>query len=148
MEAVDFEKIKKEVGIIPWFIRYFPGFAKISGLALRNRFLLNPKLYADLISNNPSPYVIGLAIHEIEHIKRAKEYGFWKYRTWYILSKKFRYQEELECHKPQFRYFKQIGYNFDLEPRARILSGSLYFFPVKYEKALADLKEIYLKVGM
>lgn len=144
METTDLERIRKGVGVIPGFIRYFPGFTKISGFPLRDRFLLSPELYNDLCSDNPTPYTIGLAIHEMEHIKRAKELGFWKYHIWYRLSKKFRYQEELECHKPQFHYFKNTGFDFDLEHRAKILSSSLYLWPVKYEKALIDLQEVYL----
>lgn len=108
MEVIDLEKIKRGAGVIPWFIRYFPGFTKISGFPLRHRFLLSPELYKDLHSTNPTPHVIGLAIHEMEHINRAKNFGFWKYHIWYRVNKKFRYQEELACHKPQFHYFKQV----------------------------------------
>lgn len=144
MNTITIDEIRKNVGVIPWFIRYFPGFTKISGFPLRDTFLLTPNLYKDLHSANPTPYVIGLVIHELEHIKRAKKFGFWKYHIWYRLSKKFRYQEELECHRPQFRYYKEVGFNFDLYHRAKILSGSLYFWPVPYKKALTDLNDIYV----
>lgn len=139
----EIEKMKSKVGVIPWWIRNFPLFRKISGLALKDRFLLNPSLYEDFISSNPSPLVIGIVIHELEHIKRASNIGFLLYRVKYTLSPTFRYQEELECHKPQFNYYQKVRYDFDLKHRATILSGSLYFWPVSYEKALSDLEKIW-----
>lgn len=135
--------IRKDVGVIPWWVRHIPGFTQVSGMAFRKRFLLKPSLYKDLMSENPSDYVIGIAIHELEHMKRFKEIGFLKYRFLYRVSPSFRYREELACHKPQFKYLKQRTFNFDIEKRANILSGSLYLWCVSYKKALDDLKDIW-----
>jgi hypothetical protein len=136
-------KMKEQVGIIPWWIRKVPGFRKISGFPLKNRFLLSPTLYQDFKSPSASPLVIGIVIHELEHIKRAKDKGFLLYHLIYRLSPTFRYQEELACHRPQFIYYKKVGYNFDLNNRARILSGSLYLWCVSYEKALNNLEGLW-----
>lgn len=140
---LDLSKIRERVGIIPWWVRKFPGFTKIGGFPLKNKFLLSPELYNDLMSEKPSPYVIGVVIHELEHLKRAKEKGFLKYHIIYRVNPSFRYNEEIECHKPQVDYYKKVGYSFDLEKRAKILSGSLYFWCVSYNKALKDLTNLW-----
>ncbi len=139
-------EIRSNVGIIPWWIYLLPHtFGKISGIIFRNRFYLNKKLYKDLMSNSPSHLVIGMTLHELEHIKRSKEKGgYFLYQFHYSTSRKFRYQEELACHIPQFKYYKEAGYSYNLEKRAKILSGSLYFWCVPYKKALEDLKKIWM----
>ncbi len=139
----EIEKMKGRVGVIPWWIRKIPGFRKISGLPLKDRFLLNPSLYKDFTLSNPSPLVIGIVIHELEHLQRAKKKGFFLYHTLYRLSSKFRYQEELACHAPQFSYYQEVGYTFDLKNRAKILSSSLYLWCVSYDKALHDLERLW-----
>ncbi len=139
MKDLDLSKVKEKIGIIPWWVRNFPGFRKIGGLPLKNKFLLSPTLYKDFMSDNPSHYVTGVVIHELEHLKRAKEKGFLRYHIVYRISSEFRYNEEIACHKPQFVYYKKVGYNFDLGKRAKILSGSLYLWCVSYNRALNDL---------
>lgn len=143
MQEIDLIKLRNRVGIIPSWIRGFPGLKKISGLPLRDRFLLSPALYADFMSENPGHYVVGLVIHELEHLKRMKEKGFVWYHILYRINSRFRYQEELACHYPQFKYYKENGYSFDLKSRAKILSGSLYLWCVTYEKALTDLEYLW-----
>lgn len=134
------------IGVIPQWVRNIWLFKEISGIPQKDSFLLSPKLYSDLFSDNPGVLVVGIVIHELEHIKRAREIGYWKYQLLYKVNPKFRYNEELECHKPQFVYYKKEGYDFDLNERARILSGSLYLWPVNYEKALKDLTGLWEKV--
>lgn len=148
MSKVDIDVKNKKInglsiGVIPKWIRSIWLFRKISGIPRKNSFLLSPALYKDIFSDNPSPLVLGIVVHEIEHIKRAKLKGFWKYHLLYRISPRFRYNEELKCHKPQFKYYKNVKYKFDLKERARILSGSLYLWPVGYKKALSDLERLW-----
>ena len=143
MQTMNLSKLKERVGVIPWWIRNFPGLRKIGGLPLKDRFLLSPLLYRDFISENPSPYVVGVVIHELEHLKRSQEKGFVWYHIIYRVNPRFRYQEELACHRPQFAYYKQVGYKHDLRARAKILSGSLYLWCVSYKKALDDLTRLW-----
>lgn len=86
---------------------------------------------------------MGIIIHEIEHLKRSKTLGYLKYQILYRLNPKFRYREELECHKPQFKYYIKNNYSFNLKARAKTLSGRLYLWPVDFDTAQKDLRDLW-----
>ncbi len=132
-----------DVGKLPVFILRLPYCKNLSGLAWFSTFYLRSDLYLDLFSDTPSPFVVGLSLHEVEHLRRAKNIGFVRYFFKSQLNHVFRYQEELACHKPQFSYYKSVGYAFDLEQRAKIMSGSLYRYMVDESTALKDLQALW-----
>lgn len=103
------------VYVLPPFITHMPYCKEISGCYFGGHFYLRKPLYENLFSNNPGAEAIGLCIHETEHIRRSEKSGRIRYMLKYQLSRRFRYAEELACHRPQFRYFREVKYNFDID---------------------------------
>lgn len=99
-------------------------------------------IYKNLKSKNPNPNYVSIIIHEQEHLKRIEKQGFFSWYLKYIVSPKFRYSEELEAIKPQVKFLNKKGIEFDIEKRAKQLSGYLYLCSVSYDHALKDLKKI------
>jgi hypothetical protein len=64
----------------------------------------------------------------------------------YTISGEFRFEEELAALLPQFAHIKHKGLDFNMEHRARVLSGWLYFWPVSYEEALKRLNQLWAEV--
>lgn len=99
-------------------------------------------IYDNLKSKTPNPYNIALLLHEQEHIKRQKAQGRIKWLLKYIFSSKFRFNEELQADIPKIKYLKSKNLEFDLEKRAKQLSGWVYLWPVSYEEAKNKLNEL------
>lgn len=137
--VVKLDNVKKKNG----FIESLPGIGGKTGTAFYPNVYVPKVIYADLYSEKPSPYNIALVIHEQEHIKRMKSEGILRFYTKYVLSRKFRFEEELVATRPQLAFIKSKGLTFDLERKARSLSGWLYLCPVKYEEALKHLNTIW-----
>jgi hypothetical protein len=125
------------------FVELLPFVGSKTGSAFYPNVYVPKTIYADLHSNNPSPYSLALVIHEQEHIKRMKNEGVLRFYAKYLFSGKFRFEEELAATKPQFAFIKSKGLIFDLERKARFLSGWLYLWPLKYEEALKRLNTIW-----
>lgn len=92
-------------------------------------------VYKNLLGKHPKPEYYAIFLHEQEHIHRQRKIGPLKFGIWYLLFPKFRFREELEAMKPQMRYLKSIGKQFDTDLRARYLSGWLYLWSVPYQYA-------------
>ena len=100
-------------------------------------------IYDDLISTNPNPINIAMVLHEFEHIKRMDQIGKSKFKLKYLFSGQFRLQEEIEADKPRFKYLKKLNIKPDLDNRAKILSGAVYFWMISYKKALELLQKTW-----
>src|SRR3989344_3869911 len=78
---------------------------KFTGLAFANNIYLRSSFYNDLLKDNPSAESVGILLHEEEHIKRRIKLGmsgfWWGLKFW--LEKDFRYQEEMEANRVQFK---------------------------------------------
>lgn len=103
---------------------------------------LPESIFNDLKSKSPNPYNVALLFHEQEHIKRQKDQGIVSWLLKYILSPKFRFEEEILADIPKIKYLKSKKIEFDLEKRAKQLSSWIYLWPVSYEEAKEKLLEI------
>lgn len=104
---------------------------------------LSRAAYDNLISDMPDPYQVALLLHEQEHVKRIGEAGAINWMVKYALSPSFRFYEELKAMRPQFSYLKAEGLSLDLDKRARVLSGWLYFWPVSFSAAKQRVEELW-----
>lgn len=88
-----------------------------------------------------------LQVHEFTHNKQQRYSKFWGTIWWarYILSKKFRYSQELEAYRKQYRYVQKFYQAYKaLEILKRIagdLSGPIYGHLKEYDEALRDIQE-------
>ncbi len=99
--------------------------------------------YLNLISEKPSVANLATLAHEQVHYKRQQDIGIAKYAMLYLFSKKFRYQEELLAIAPQMSIYTQGGLIFDVNDRARRLSGSEYLWCVSFDEAVKDLSALH-----
>lgn len=132
------KNIKPKVGL--W--KLIPFFANKTAHGIYPNVYLPEHIFNDLKSNNPNPYNVALLLHEQEHVKRQKEYGivFWLLK--YIFIPKFRFEEELQADIPKIKYLKSKRLEFDLEKRAKQLSGWIYIWPVSYKDAKEKLDKL------
>lgn len=106
-------------------------------------FIFLPEdVYINLISPTPKPLSIAIFLHEKVHLERQKRKGILLWIILYIISPKFRFNEELLAFKEQIIYLKKHGLILDLEMRAKRLSSWLYLWCVSYEEALLELKNL------
>lgn len=130
----------------PWFIELLPWIGRGTCTALYPNVWLPKNVYLDVFSYKPNPYYIATLIHEQEHINRARKLGPFWFNFLYVFSGQFRFEEEMAAIRPQMIYLKSRGLNFDIESRAKYLSGWLYLWPVPYRKAYDRLKELWDEV--
>lgn len=104
---------------------------------------LSRSVYKSIHSSQPDPYKISIVLHKEEHIKRIKKIGASKWYRQYFISRKFRLEEELIATKPQLAYIKSKGLTFDLDRKARVLSGHLYFWAVSRNEAKTRLTNMW-----
>jgi len=105
-------------------------------------FIFLPEdIYKDLISPAPKSESVAVLLHEKVHLERQKRKGIVQWSILYIISSKFRFNEELLAFKEQITYLRKHNLTLDLKTRAKRLSSWLYLWCVSYEKALLDLKK-------
>jgi len=106
-------------------------------------FIFLPEdIYKDLISLTPKPESVAVLLHEKVHLERQKRKGIILWIILYIISPKFRLNEELLAFKEQIKYLKKLNLTLDLELRAKRLSSWLYLWCISYKKALLELKKL------
>ena len=106
-------------------------------------FIFLPKdIYDDILSKSPKPQSIAILLHEKTHLERQKGKGIILWITLYMISPKFRLNEELLAFKEQIKYLKKLNLTLDLELRAKRLSSWLYLWCISYKKALLELKKL------
>jgi hypothetical protein len=127
----------------PLLLDMMPGLSPHSGTALYPYVYVGRRVYADLYSPHPSPYLVGLIIHEQEHIKRIRAYGPRKWYLRYLLQPRFRLEEELVAYGRQFAYLKSLGFSYDLDQCARRLSGPVYLWATSRRQALTRLRRLW-----
>jgi hypothetical protein len=130
----------------PWLIDQLPWVGRGTSTALYPNVWLSAQTYDDLVGAYPDPYNVALLLHEQEHITRMKQMRPIRWVLRYMTSNRFRFEEELAALHPQFAYIKHEGLDFNMEHRARVLSGWLYFWPVGNEEALRRLNQLWDKV--
>ncbi len=131
----------------PYLIELLPWIGRGTSTAIYPYVFLSRKVYEDIVSANPDPYSVSSLLHEQEHLERARKYGVLMWYASYLFNKDFRFKEELAALEPQLRYVKSQGLTFNLERKARSLSGWLYFRPVSFDKALVEVQGLWHRVG-
>lgn len=136
-------KLPKNVREIPRFLAKLPPVSGYRGFTIGSLIFFRPEIYRDLKSKNPKSENVGILIHEQTHVERIKKSNWvlWGIRYW--ADPKFRFHEEMEATKAHMKYLKKRGVKFDIEKRARALSGWLYFWPVSYGKAKDELEKMW-----
>ncbi len=88
-----------------------------------------------------------LLVHERVHIVQQKNSYLWAIWWWirYIKSPKFRYEQELEAYRAQYRYLCKENKdrnmrNSVLREIATTLSGPMYNRLVSFEQAMMDVR--------
>lgn len=96
-------------------------------------------LYNNLLSKKPNIRWQALIKHEEVHLKRQKRFGPTKFFVVYLLSRRFRYKEELLAYREEQKFLKKHKSSLDLDNVAKNLSGSMYLWCVSYNKARDEL---------
>ncbi|HSX08458.1 MAG TPA: hypothetical protein VLG11_06220 [Candidatus Saccharimonadales bacterium] len=128
-----------------WIVELLPWIGGGTSTTLYPYVYLSRATYKSIRSANPDPYKISTLIHEEEHIKRIKNEGARRWYIKYFLDRHFRLEEELAATAPQFSYLKSLGLTFDMQRKARVLAGHLYFWPVSRKEALRRLSTLWEK---
>ena len=83
-----------------------------------------------------------LLVHEYVHLEQQRLQG----KIWYVkyvLSKSFRYKQEIFAYKEELKYRISIGENKQelLETFAEFLSGKMYLYMIDFLTAYKDLEK-------
>mgnify|MGYP001583543503 CR=1 FL=1 len=132
------KNIKAKVGL--W--KLIPFLANKTAHGIYPNVYLPEHIFNDLKSNNPNPYNVALLLHEQEHVKRQKEQGIVIWLLKYIFIPKFRFEEELKADISKIDFLKSKNLEFDVEKRAKQLSGWIYLWPVSYKEAKEKLNKL------
>ena len=127
----------------PFLIDILPGIGRDTGSAVYPYIFLGRSVYKDAFSLNPNPYTVGLIMHEQEHLKRMKRYGVVKWYLRYLLSPKFRLEEEVKAYAIQFAYIKHTGLTINIDRIARFMSSWLYLWVGSYNDLCARLNKLW-----
>lgn len=124
---------------VPWLSSY-------TAQAIYPYIFVSKEVYNDLNKPRPSHKYIAVLEHEKKHIERQKELGFIKFGIGYLLSPKFRFQEELLAIKEGMKYLKKNKLTFDTDRSARYLSSWLYLWMASYVKAKKELDRLWHEI--
>lgn len=125
----------------PLLFDYLPAFLRPAFTIYPNIYL-PPEVYQDLLGNNPLPVSRATLVHEQAHWERQRALGILRYGARYLLSKRFRYSEELAAIKPQMQLLYAANSRFDIADRAKRLASIEYLWCVPYKKALGDVTKL------
>ena len=134
-------KLRRKDGF-PWTAVPWIGYNTIT--AIGSYVYVPPQLYDELLSSSPaSTHYMAILKHEFVHINRQKDAGLFKWIALYLLSHKFRIEEELIADQARLEHLAQNGETFDIEQRARQLSSWLYLHGISYEDAKEALTRLW-----
>lgn len=124
----------------PWTLVPWISFNTITAIG---DFVYVPPKFLDELLNHPNPHHIAILHHEFVHIERQKDAGLFKWLALYLLSNKFRIEEELAADKARLEYLAKNNESFDIEQRAKQLSSWLYLHVISYEEAKKSLEDLW-----
>lgn len=142
MNEVDKARLKKK----SWVVDQLPWIGRGTCQAVYPNIYLSRKVYDSIISDSPDPYAVSVVLHEQEHLARMKQYGVLKWGLRYLVSPRFRFEEEVAATRPQFAHIKSLGLMLNIERKAKNLSGWLYLWPTSYPNAMKRLKKLWQSV--
>lgn len=138
INGIEVSNIRKK----PWWMYIFPWLWGNTGIALYPNFYVSSEMYRNLNSERPTPRSISVALHELEHLKRARIFGVIHYYAAYVFNRRFRFEEEIACKKVEISYLRTHGESLDLTRAARMLSGWLYGWCTSEKEALQRLESL------
>jgi len=138
MQPLNLTNVRKKSKLI----EQLPWIGRGTGTAVYPNVYVPHSIYDDLHSPSPNPYSVGLVLHEQEHLLRARQHGVVR---WYLrnLGARFRFDEEVAAMVPQLAYLKSHGKTYNLERKARMLSGWLYLWSTNYRTAVSVLQDTW-----
>ena len=125
------------------YIDFLPVLGKSTANAIYPFIFLPEKIFKDLKGANPNPRNKALLRHEETHRKRQVRQGIFKFWIKYLLNPKFRFNEELMADIEYMKVIKNNNLKFNIEKRAKQLSGHLYLWSTNYKKAKNKLEEAW-----
>lgn len=120
-----------------------PWLNKFTANAIYPNIYLPKKVYENLCCQTPNLEYIGILIHEEMHIKREKQIGPIKFGLIYLISPKFRFNEELVATKEKYKFLKKHNIDPRIVKSAKALSGWLYLWPVSFAYAKKELEKAW-----
>lgn len=131
--------------IVPKFVfpLPFPLTLLYKGMAFHDFVLISGKILNDIKSASPKPENVGILLHELEHVKRIRKAGRLQFGWQFTTNKKYRFEEELAANVAELTYIKHAGGTYDIDKRARHLSGILYRWCTDHATAKARLEKIW-----
>ncbi len=102
-----------------------------------------PDQYDDLHSDNPSTWIQSVLIHEKVHAHRQAKMGGTQWGLRYIVSRKFRLNEELLAIREQMLFLKKHNGSYDIERKARQFAGAAYLWVLPYQQAITVLNNLW-----
>ena len=127
----------------PYVFKLLPFFSKHNGTTIFQTIYLKKEIYDNLRESNPNPRNIAILEHEEFHLKRFKEIGNVEFAVKYLMSGRFRFNEELEANKKAFKILKKSNLSLDLTKKAKALSGWVYLWSVSYDFAIKSLEKAW-----
>ena len=143
MEKLDLCNVKAK-GIL-WNI--FPWIGDKTATAIFPNVYVPAFLLEDLKSQEPNPFFVAVIKHEQTHIERERQQGLFFWGLKYLISPKFRLEEELIADGEAMKFLHQAGLSFDVETRAKMLSGWLYFWPDSYDSVKSQLNSLWENIA-
>jgi hypothetical protein len=129
----------------PWFWKYIPILNQANGNTIYPIILLKEDAITNLQTKNPDPRYIALLKHEEKHLERQKQLGVAKHLLKYLVSPKFRFEEELIAYKITIKELKKNNIALDIDRLSKNLSGPLYLWSAPYKKAKQALEKAWNK---
>jgi hypothetical protein len=136
-------KLPENVRPIPLFLTKLPPISSYRGATIGSSIFLRPDIFKDLSGESPKPENVGVLIHEQTHVERIRKYNLFLWGIKFWLNPKFRFREEMEATRQHMKYLKKMGEKFDIEKRARALSGPVYLWCVSYDRAKKELEKMW-----
>jgi len=134
----------KGIGVYrkPWYTNIGP-WRYSRGHTIFGKIYIRGDLFENFVMGKANSETISVLEHEREHIKRSSKLAFLMFEFRYFTSSMFRYSEELAAIKHEMKVLKRKGGSFDIDKRARALSGLFYFWATSYKNAARDLQKMW-----
>lgn len=132
---------------IPFIFRFIPFFGTELAMIVYPHLYFPKDLFASLATDNPTPQAYGVYLHELTHLRREKTHGPFRWNIQYIVSQKFRLQEELAAIQVQMKYLKSENLEYNIERQARRFSSSIYLWMTTHENAKAILHDLWNSIS-
>ena len=143
MEVIIDGNIINCIKVKPRWMEIFPLTGVNTITAIYPNIYIPEKHLAKFTAKDSDPKYKATLLHELEHIKREKQQGMWKFGLRYIFFSKFRLEEELIADKASINYLKKQQIKFDIAVRAKMLSGWNYLWPASIGYVTSRLEQLW-----